>query len=138
MSPSLFDVNNTLGAAFIGLALAFLYGYLIVDPHLPDLLMFSRARRFYGMLVTQVFAYYWRYPSDRVTLKILVRIFIIRSTDQPAVSTLRTFLCCRLRWCGTFLREEGCHVMPHIPEFRALQTFYQLLIGSGVYYYCIT
>jgi hypothetical protein len=69
-----------------------------VDYGLAVYLTFSPFARFYGMVIIQAFAYFLRYPSDRVSIKILVRSV---SHHQTTVSILRNHSCyvtgcCRL------------------------------------------
>lgn len=54
--PSGVTIDNTLGAVLVG---------------------FASACVVYGILITQVFNYFSRYPSDRVVYKFSVRVYIL-------------------------------------------------------------
>ncbi|RDB14778.1 hypothetical protein Hypma_016442 [Hypsizygus marmoreus] len=65
------SIDSTLGAVFVGFAVACCV---------------------YGILVTQVFSYFWRYPQDRPHFKVLViAILLLETADQTFIGHLVYF-----------------------------------------------
>ncbi|KAF9465361.1 hypothetical protein BDZ94DRAFT_1214896 [Collybia nuda] len=68
MSSPRLSIDSTLGAVFVGFAVACFV---------------------YGILVTQIFSYFWRYPMDRPIFKVLVvLILLLETADQTFIGHL--------------------------------------------------
>jgi hypothetical protein len=68
MSPAQLSIESTLGALFVG---------------------FAFACGAYGILASQVFSYFWHYPSDGLFLKLVVSsILLLATADQAFIGHL--------------------------------------------------
>ncbi len=113
--PKGLNINNTLGAVLIGFAVACCV---------------------YGILVTQVFRYFSRYPFDRPVYKGLVRVSGVLPCFPSA--EIKSY-----RFCSFCTRRSFRHFNPpltyaYLCPRRLLETVDQIFIGHVVYHYTIS
>jgi hypothetical protein len=113
MAPSVID--NTLGAVFIGFAIACMV---------------------YGLLLSQIFHYFRNYPGDKLLYKFIVStLFITRLHQLPLILTAFPLGC--VTWVSPS-NEFDVWSLFSASIVRILETTDQCFIGHLVYFYAIS